>query len=251
MSTHSCHSSPSPRSKGILFGTLLVIAGMLFLSFNFGWIDPAWRPVLFSWPMMFIVIGIAGLSRHNILVTLFWLILGLFFLIPRIAAAFPGSFSGFDPDFAHTYWPLLLILLGFCLIMRVFTGKKNRHGSHRPINTDTIAGDNGRIEKKVVFGGSESIFLDPVFRGGVISATFGGVVLDLRRTMLPEGETYLDIDATFGGVELYIPGDWVVETKFQTVLGGMEDKRFIMQPTDFTRKLILRGDLIFGGCEIH
>lgn len=251
MSTHSCHSSPSPRSKGILIGTLLVIAGVLFLSFNFGWIDPAWRPVLFSWPMIFIVIGIAGSSRHNILVTLFWLILGLFFLIPRIAIAFPGSFSGIDPNFAHTYWPLLLILLGFCLIMRVFTGKKTWHGSHRPINKDTIAGENGRIEKKVVFGGSESIFLDPVFRGGEISATFGGVVLDLRRTTLPEGETYLDIDATFGGVELYIPGDWVVETKFQTVLGGMEDKRFIMQPTDFTRKLILRGDLIFGGCEIH
>ena len=251
MSTHSCHSSPSPRSKGILIGTLLVIAGVLFLSFNFGWIDPAWRPVLFSWPLIFIVIGIAGSSRHNILVTLFWLILGLFFLIPRIAIAFPGSFSGIDPDFAHTYWPLLLILLGFCLIMRVFTGKKTWHGSHRPINKDTIAGENGRIEKKVVFGGSESIFLDPVFRGGEISATFGGVVLDLRRTTLPEGETYLDIDATFGGVELYIPGDWVVETKFQTVLGGMEDKRFIMQPTDFTRKLILRGDLIFGGCEIH
>ena len=251
MITNSCHSSSSPMLKGILFGVLLVIAGVLFLSFNFGWINPLWRPVLFSWPMIFIVIGIASFSRHNILVSIFWLILGLFFLIPRIAAAFPDSFSAINGDFAYTYWPLLLILLGLCLILKIFIGKNHRSGRHRHFNADSIEGGNGRIEKKVVFGGSESIFLDPVFHGGVISATFGGVVLDLRRTTLPEGETYLDIEATFGGVELYIPGDWVVETKFQTVLGGVEDKRFILQPLDYTRKLILRGDLTFGGCEIH
>jgi hypothetical protein len=58
------------------------------------------------------------------------------------------------------------------------------------------------------------------------------------------------VNATFGGVELYIPGDWVVETRFQTVLGGMEDKRLVSTP-DYARKLILRGDLIFGGCEIR
>ncbi|NLY24645.1 MAG: cell wall-active antibiotics response protein [Bacteroidales bacterium] len=251
MKTHAFQSSPSPRLKGILFGLLLVIAGVLFLSFNFGWINPVWRPIIFSWPMIFIVIGIASFSRHNILVTLLWLILGLFFLVPRIAVSFPESFSGINGDFAYTYWPLLLILLGLCLILKIFIGKSPRSVSYRHDHSDSIEGVNGRIEKKVVFGGSESIFLDPVFRGGVISATFGGVVLDLRRTTLPEGETYLDIDATFGGVELYIPGDWVVETKFQTVLGGVEDKRFILQPPDYTRKLILRGDLTFGGCEIH
>jgi predicted membrane protein len=250
MKTSSCHSSPSPKSKGILFGSLLVIAGVLFLSFNFGWIDPVWKPVLFSWPMIFIVIGLAGFSKNNLLMSVFWLILGLFFLIPRVAAAFPGSFYGINGDFAQTYWPLLLILLGLCFIFRIILGRNMKCDRQHHLRSDAIEGVNGTVDKRVVFGGSESIFLDPLFNGGSISAIFGGVVLDLRKTSLPEGETCLDIEAIFGGVELYIPGDWVVETRFQTILGGAEDKRLISQP-DHTRKLILRGDLMFGGCEIR
>lgn len=229
---------------------LLVIAGMLFLSFNFGWINAALKPVLFSWPMLFIVAGIMGLSRRNLLISFFGLILGGFFLLPRIAAAYPGSIDGLDAGFAHTYWPLLLILLGICFIVRILTGEQRLYGRQRHFAGDAMSGVNGRIEKRVIFGGSESIFLDPLFYGGELSATFGGIVLDLRKTTLPEGETFLEVYAIFGGVELYIPGDWLVETRFQTVLGGVEDKRLVSAP-DYARKLILRGDLIFGGCEIR
>ncbi len=63
METSAC-SSFSAKSKGILFGLLLVIAGLLFLSFNFGWIDPALKPILFSWPIIFIVTGIIGFSNY-------------------------------------------------------------------------------------------------------------------------------------------------------------------------------------------
>jgi len=250
MITNSSYSSPSPKSKGILFGLLLVIAGVLFLSFNFNWINPVWRPILFSWPMILIVIGVVGFTKNNLLMSLFWLVLGLFFLLPRIAAAFPGSFTGIDGDFAQTYWPLLLILLGLCFIFRIILGRNMKCDGKHHYHSDSVKGVNGTIDKRVVFGGSESIFLDPVFNGGTISAIFGGVVLDLRKTALPEGETCLDIDAIFGGVELFIPGDWVVETRLQTIMGGVEDKRLISHP-DHTRKLVLRGDLMFGGCEIH
>ena len=79
-------------------------------------------------------------------------------------------------------------------------------------------------------------------------ATFGGVVPTCEEHT-PEGETSLDINATFGGVELYIPGDWLIETRFQTVLGGVEEND-CSQP-DYSRKLILTGNLTFGGCEIR
>lgn len=251
MKTNTCASTNfSGRLKGTMFGLLLVIAGLLFLSFNFGWIDPALRPVLFSWPMLLIVAGILKFSSRDLLMPIVLLIVGVFFLLPRIAAAYPDSFPGLDGNFAHTYWPMLLILLGVGLILRVFSKKQYHMDKHPYFERETLNDVSGRIEKRVLFGGSESIFLDPVFHGGELSATFGGIVVDLRRTTLPEGETCLDVNATFGGVELYIPGDWVVETRFQTVLGGMEDKRLVSTP-DYARKLILRGDLIFGGCEIR
>lgn len=247
METNSCSSPGFAKSKGILFGLLLVIAGLLFLSFNFGWIDVALRPVIFSWPMIFVVIGIVSFSKNNYLVSLFWLILGLFFLLPRIGTAFPGLIQGVDDSFARTYWPLLLILLGIAFILRVALGQRGHAKGHHRLSS--AEADQGRINRSVVFGGSESIFLEPVFNGGDISVIFGGVVLDLRKTKLPEGDTYINIEAIFGGVELYVPDDWIVESKLQTVMGGFQDKRHISD-ADKSRKLILKGDLIFGGCEI-
>ena len=286
MQTNSCSSSHDSKTKGLLFGLLLVVAGLLFLSFNFEWIDPALRPVIFSWPMIFIVIGIVGFSKNNYIVSLFWLILGGFFLLPRIAAVYPGSIRGIDTDFTYTYWPLLLILFGIGFILKVVLEKRRRRerglpgaiNTVRPGYTSDVIGAadtadttgttstadatgaagttgsaerrGGLIEREVIFGGSESIFLDPVFHGGRMSAIFGGIVLDLRRTQLPEGVTYLDVEAIFGGVELRIPEDWLVEAKFQTVFGGLQDKRLVSSP-DNSRKLIIQGDLIFGGCEIR
>lgn len=250
METNFCSSSHGTKRKGILFGLLLVLAGLLFLSFNFGWIDPALRPVLFSWPMILIVLSIISFSKRDYSFGVIGLIAGLFFLLPRIAQVYPGFISGVDTDFARIYWPVLLILLGLVLIFRIGSGRGGKRHAYRQISSDPTENINGRIEKNVLFGGSESIFLSPVFTGGTINATFGGVVLDLRKTSLPEGETYLDIDTTFGGVELYIPDNWWIETRFHTVFGGVEDKRIVLQP-DYMRKLILQGNLTFGGCEIR
>jgi predicted membrane protein len=242
----------SPKAQGIIFGILLILAGLLFLSFNFGWIDSALKSVIFSWPMLFIVFSIMSFSKKDYAFGSVWLIAGLFFLLPRLSAAYPGYFTGIDSDFTRVYWPLLLIIVGIVIVFSVLSGKNRKGGfcGHHPMQTQSTESSDGVINKSVTFGGSESIFLDPVFNGGNISAVFGGVVLDLRKTSLPEGETYLDIYAVFGGVELYIPDNWLVETKIQTVLGGVEDKRFISQ-TDHSRKLILLGNLTFGGCSIH
>lgn len=242
--------STSKNIRGVLLGLLLVMAGLLFLSFNFGWIDPALKSVFFSWPVIFIVFAIIGFSKRNYVISFFWLILGVFFLLPRIATVYPNSLPGVDGDFAYNYWPLLLILLGVGLIMKIGLAKQKNNERELFSIADDEDQSHGRIEKRVVFGGSESIFLEPVFYGGEISATFGGVVLDLRRTQLPEGVTRLNIDATFGGVELHIPGDWSVETKLDEVFGGVEDKRLVSAP-DHSRKLIIQGSLIFGGCEIR
>ncbi|MDR2815218.1 MAG: cell wall-active antibiotics response protein [Proteiniphilum sp.] len=248
MHKHSCSSSH--KKGGILFGLFLVVAGILFLSFNFGWIDSALKPVLFSWPMIFIVVGVIRFFKRNYLASFFWLIPGVFFLIPRIVETYPGYIRGVDSDFACIYWPLLLILSGIGFILKVVLSKRRKRGKRSFHTIYTTGGASGRIEKTVIFGGTESIFLDPVFYGGEISVIFGGVVLDLRKTQLPEGETYLNVDAIFGGVELHIPDNWLVEAKFQTVAGGLQDKRLALSP-DNSRKLILQGDLIFGGCEIR
>lgn len=251
MDTNSVSSSHhSPNSKGVVVGLILIVAGVLILSFNFGLIDSTLRPILFSWQMIFVVLSLLSFSKRDFTFGLIWLIVGLFFLLPRIAVAYPGLIAGIDTDFVRTYWPVLLILLGLVFVFRIGPSRGYKQSSNSPRELKSEKGAEGSVVKSVIFGGSENIFLEPVFNGGTISAVFGGVVLDLRRTTLPEGDTFLDVDATFGGVEIYIPGEWCVETRFNTVLGGAEDNRIITSP-DHTRKLVLQGNLIFGGCEIR
>lgn len=227
----------------------MIIAGLLFLSFNFGWIDSSLRWVIFSWPMIFIILSAMSFSKKDYSVAIIFLLIGLFFILPRLAVVYPEIFSAIDPSFARTYWPLLLIIVGVMIIAKIGSGKRGFGCAHNKKVVDTTAGNDGRINKVVTFGGSESIFLDPVFNGGNISTTFGGVIIDLRKTTLPEGETILDVSALFGGVQLYIPDGWYIDNRLQTIMGGVDDKRRVFD-VDHSRKLILQGTLIFGGCEL-
>ena len=173
------------------------------------------------------------------------------FSASKIAIVYPRLIPGLEIDFAATYWPFLLILVGLMVICSELFFRKQGLTVRRSVDSvDQVTDISGLINRSVLFGGSNSIFLDPVFNGGSLSATFGGIVLDLRRTSLPEGETILYVDATFGGIELYVPGNWMVETRIQTVMGGVEDKRIVSAPIE-NRKLILRGQLMFGGCTLQ
>ncbi|MDO5524144.1 MAG: DUF5668 domain-containing protein [Bacteroidia bacterium] len=244
----------SDKSKGNVFGLLLILVGTLFLSFNRGWIDPSLRYIVFSWPMVFVVFAFFALVKKEYLGVLFWLMLGAFFLLPRIATLYPDALPGIDGDFARNYWPVLLILLGIGVVFRLSFGKRTRCKRYNKehFEANYSEGGEGFYFRKVVFGGHEDIFLEPVFRGGKIDVVFGGVELDLRRTSLPEGDTHLHIDAVFGGVKLYLPDDWLVVPEISTVLGGVDNNRFTktIHP-DNSRRLLIGGEVVFGGCEIR
>ena len=242
----SCNTT---KSQGATIGILLILFGMIFLSFNFGWINSALKWVIISWPMVFIVLSIISLAKRDYTQGLIMMVIGAFFLLPRLAGAFPEIFTGINPNFAHTFWPVLLIIIGLIIVLQIGSGRRGLAFGHKRNMSSTAVNSEGMVQKNVLFGGSESIFLDPVFNGGNISATFGGVVLDLRKTTLPEGDTYLDISAIFGGVQLYVPEGWLIDNRLQAILGGTEDRRRFNE-TNHSRRLILQGTLIFGGCEI-
>lgn len=46
-----------------------------------------------------------------------------------------------------------------------------------------------------------------------------------KRNIAP-GETYIDLDCSWGGVELHIPADWQVRIECSCFCGGCEDKRW-------------------------
>jgi len=255
----------SGYNKGIGFGLILMVIGVIFLSANFGFISDKLRSILISWQMLLIFWGVISLYRHKLIPAVWLIFIGGFFLIPKFV-------EGMDGNFIHVYWPLLLIAAGIMILMQRFVGQKwgndwwkmdyqhthrhNHNHNHYRQNRHDYSKWSGNansegFSKNSIFGSGDHIVLDPEFKGGELNAVFGGITLDLRRTSLPVGETILDINAVFGGITIFVPSDWFVDTHLDAVFGGFQDNRMPKEPLDTTRKLIITGSCVFGGGELR
>jgi len=259
------NSYRSGYTKGIGFGLVLMLIGVVFLGFNFGLIPMNLKSVIISWPMLLILIGVINLFKRHIFSGTIFVITGCFFIIPLFINTCPTCFPGLTIDFTHIYWPLLLIAAGILLIIGRIFGRSwcfnewdhynhhhhhHRHREYHGFNYTRNAYTSG-FSKNSVFGSGDHIVLDPVFNGGDLNAVFGGITLDLRRTTIPEGDTTLEVNAVFGGITIFVPSDWFVETHLDAVFGGFQDNRVPKEPLDKTRKLIITGSCVFGGGEIR
>ncbi|MCD7852167.1 MAG: cell wall-active antibiotics response protein [Parabacteroides sp.] len=115
---------------------------------------------------------------------------------------------------------------------------------------EVYSSQDGYVVSDNTFGSVRQIVLDPVFRGARIKNIFGGTILDLRRTRLEAAQTAIDVDCTFGGVEIYLPSDWNLQTQIDALIGGCDDKRYNTSiEIDKEHVLLVRGRVSFGGIE--
>lgn len=252
----------SSKKGGIIFGIILIALGTLLLLFNLGIINAALKKVIFSWQMLLVVFAaLSFLYRHFWIGTLL-LVTGIFCIVPEFVAACPDTFDWLGADFSNTYLPALLIIIGILIIVRLFFSKSktnNRYriyydNSYRNKKHNCKCGENCNCNNafigNTVFGASEEIILDPVFSGGVIKSVFGSATLDLRKTIIAEGDTELEINCVFGSVTLYIPDNWNVALRMDKFASGLEDNRKKITDVDYSRRLIITGSIVFGGGEI-
>ena len=242
---------PQPHStSGFGLGIILIIAGVVFLSSNLGFIDPVVKRIIISWQSLLIVLGLLNLARRQYIWGAVLIIVGGFFMIPKLIYLFPQLFPLMDPDFARLYWPFLLIAVGIVILfVRNHSNCCKVHWEERIYCNSGRVG--GSYEKNAVFGDTELIVLDPEFNGGEFNSVFGQMNLDLRNTTIPQGDTVIDVNSVFGGIIIYVPADWMVVTKFSTVFGGFYDKRTQAPVKDPSRRLIIEGACVFGGGEIR
>ena len=254
MDNYKQHSGCSGKRASLFFGLLVTLAGLFLLASNLGWVDSQIREVVFSWQMLFMVAATVFFFQRIYSFAAFWFVLGLFFLLPKIAEVYPDALPWVDSDFASNYWPVLIIVLGLVIIYKIVVGKSRFwQMSGKNFVSNTVAGVDGFYNRTVAFGGAEDVFLEPVFRGGKISMAFGGVELDLRKTTLPEGDTYLNVEVAFGGLEVRVPDDWKVISEVDIAFGDVEISRKNKSQVeiDNSRRLIVKGKVVFGGAEIR
>ncbi|KAA6345711.1 hypothetical protein EZS27_006739 [termite gut metagenome] len=224
-------------------GVILILIGFLFLGRNVGWIDPSLFKALFSWQMLFIVAGLYSFLYKHFISGLALIAFGAYFILPHLDVWWAGN--------AQNYWPLLVILIGIVILFKKPFQKRDKW--HRKIATDMVyTSEDGFVRSEATFGSVTQIVVDPIFRGATIKNTFASTVIDLRRTSLDAPETFIDVESTFGSIEIFVPNTWVVVSKASADFGGIDDRRFHSGFIEFdnSQKVIIRGKAVFGGLEI-
>ena len=222
---------------------IFIVAGFLFLGRNLGIIEPDVSRIIISWQMLLVVIGSLHLLWRRFIAGLLFVGVGGFFLVPLVTL---------DSGWVGTWWPVLIILGGVLLLLKAIPFFNKKSFSHQNLHSGlSNSSKDGFVVSENVFGGSHHIVLDPVFKGARIKNVFGATILDLRRTTLEAEETYIDVECVFGGVEIFVPNEWLVVNEFKATFGGSEDKRYVEKDQlDYAHRLILCGKLTFGGIEI-
>jgi predicted membrane protein len=224
------------NSSRIFWGLVLILIGVLVLFERFGFHDLG-HLLSTWWPAIFILIGISILLGNGFRdpgAGLFFIIFGGFFLLRELDIL--------EYDAWHYIWPAGLIALGLWIILR----PAFRHRGVEGIPT-TIGND---LELTCVFSGVKRRVESAAFKGGQVTAVFGGAEVDFSRAGLDGGKAMIEATAIFGGVNIIVPRDWKVVVDGTPILGGFEEKHRNPPEAEAKATLYVRGTSIFGGITV-
>jgi hypothetical protein len=262
--------APIIKEKRHLVGLILLAIGFLLIIENLKFVPDFMPWWIWTWQFLLITIGAFSLlTTDNKGPGIILIGIGTIFLLPDIMDEWwPGFFDLFEDD-SRLFIYLILIVIGISLIFRSssgfnrgFRGFHNRWNDRssdynksdgKTVNAEDSAYDsNDYIDEVAIFGGGEKIITSQNFRGGKVTAIFGGTDLVLLHAQLAPGVHQLEVFAMFGGWTLRIPPNWQVKSEVVAIFGGVSDKRYIGPDTikDNTRQLIIKGFVLFGGGEI-
>ena len=226
-------------AHGIVFSIAVIAIGALFLLDNLGILR--FHEVARYWPVILIALGTVRLvDSHGTASIVFGGILagaGGLLLLDNLNIIY------FD---WRIFWPAVLIGVGILMLLRTQQWQESRAEAPQAVPPP----DPSRLNIWTMFGGGERRIDAQDFRGGEISAMFGGFEVDLRGAALAEAEATVDVSLMFGGVEIQIPEAWVVDVKGSALFGAFVDETRPPQTRQTAPRLVLTGYIMFGGVTI-
>jgi predicted membrane protein len=224
-------------SNRAIIGVIFVLIGLFLVLRNTGFFPGFIDHIIFSWPMLLVAIGLvitigsSGGKTSGIIV----MAVGAFFLIPHI---FQETFD------INMFWPSIFIIIG---VIFIFSKRRGWNS----LSTSPPVGDD-YVDYVHVFSGGERQIVSDNFKGGKVTAIFGGSEIDLTKAKLAPGKSELEIACVFGGTTIIVPDDWNVKIEVVPVLGGFGDSRKLKpgRSVDTSKQLVIKGAVVFGGGEV-
>jgi len=239
------NNAPNKRQdhydKRLGIGIVFLFLGAIFLFNNIGLIPHALKYYLFSWQMILIVIGLFLLAGNkNQKAGIIMISIGALFILPGIL--------GFAHIGLGQLWPVVFVGIGIYILIR----HKNIGKEPEEYNEPEIGDDEDRIDDVNIFGGSNKIIRSRKFKGGRLTAIFGGADYNFTNTEMAGKQAIIDVVTIFGGTKMVVPTDWDVVIDVVAIFGGFADKRNTLHNIQIKtdKKLIIKGLTIFGGGEI-
>jgi hypothetical protein len=218
----------------VVIGLLIVGYGGLLTAGNVGWF-PAYR-ILDHWyaGITMIALGLTTFTRSP---TSGGRTFGLG------VAAIGGLWLAIEATGTRVrieqWWPLVIVGLGVLLIMRASDFKL-------PIGGLDAAGS--QASGIAFWSGINRRIASSAFSHAAFAAVMGGIEVDLRPATTAGGQAVIELFVVWGGIEITVPPDWIVQNDAIVVMGGVEDKSSGSQGAKNT--LILRWLILMGGVEI-
>ncbi|RFM27240.1 LiaF transmembrane domain-containing protein [Deminuibacter soli] len=223
------HTNRIQRNHRPVIGLVLVAAGFILFASKFFTGIPAW---LVSWPMFAVAAGLAialaNRFRNPVWVfPFFWGVYGV------LNMQMPGWNL-------HEYvWPAAIMITGFFLMSR-YNGGRYYKREWKAQEVDITA----------VFSNNKAVVATDDFKGGDVTCFMGGASIDLRNAGLQSPAT-LDITCFMGGCKLLLPADWIIKSDLTAIMGGIDDKRTLVDADPTQNKvLVIDGTAFMGGIEI-
>lgn len=222
------------------FGIILILLGAGFLADQLGYFELG-DIISTYWPMVLIVAGLTGLfdKKSSKVGNLIVLALGILFQLNRL--------NYLEIEVFKLFWPVVLIIIGLNIL---FTkGVKHHHVKVDVDKWSTNVVDDATVDSFVIFSGLETNNQSQEFKGGKLTAIFGGIELNLTGATLNNNEAFIEATSLFGGIDIFVPNDWNVKMSGTPIFGGWTNKT---RPNSDPNApvLVVRCTTIFGGIEI-
>lgn len=213
----------------MLLGVLIVIIGcLLLMNVLYPSLAIGFDLLL---PIALIVFSLTEMIKNRYfnvpMVLLFYI--GLFFFIKNLGIV--------SVDISGLFWPLLLIILGMCLILEKGFNQNT---------TITSPNSTGILEYRGLFGEVKDK-IESSFKGAKITSVFGAVDLDLSKAKISDDVT-INVDSYFGGSNLIVPADAKVVIRSNSLFAGDENRHVNPEHSKYT--IYVNCHSYFGGVDI-
>ncbi len=151
-----------------------------------------------------------------------------------------------------TPWPVLATaLLGSIGLSLIFQRHHKPHHYEEYLK-DVIINDpdSGDISCFAHMGSTVKYINTKEFEKGIVDCSFGAATVYFDNAEIKDNSAVLQINCSFGGVELYLPKHWQIEQRIYAFIGGVDEKGRKDQVSNGPT-LILTGRIKFAGITIY